>query len=81
MPEPMGNKGDGDNHIQAYNYRLTLTKTKPFRPITAQVPDNYDPSKYELLFRWMAKKGWSGYGDCGMPTRPTTTITARFRLI
>ena len=64
MPEPMGNKGDGDNHIQAYNYRLTLTKTKPFRSITAQVPDNYDPSKYELLFRWMAKKGWSGYGDC-----------------
>ena len=57
MPEPMGNKGDGDNHIQAYNYRLTLTKTKPFRSITAKVPDNYDPSKYELLFRWMAKKG------------------------
>ncbi|MBO4550386.1 MAG: FAD-dependent oxidoreductase, partial [Bacteroidaceae bacterium] len=64
MPEPMGNKGDGDNHIQAYNYRLTLTKNKPFRAITAQVPDNYDPSKYELLFRWMEKKGWSGYGDC-----------------
>ena len=64
MPEPMGNKGDGDNHIQAYNYRLTLTKTKPFRSITAKVPDNYDSSKYELLFRWMAKKGWSGYGDC-----------------
>ncbi len=64
MPEPMGKKGDGDNHIQAYNYRLTLTKNKPFRAITAQVPDNYDPSKYELLFRWMAKKGWSGYGDC-----------------
>ncbi|MBR5053792.1 MAG: FAD-dependent oxidoreductase, partial [Bacteroidaceae bacterium] len=64
MPEPMGNKGDGDNHIQAYNYRLTLTKNKPFRSITAKVPDNYDPSKYELLFRWMEKKGWSGYGDC-----------------
>ena len=64
MPEPMGNKGDGDNHIQAYNYRLTLTKNKPFRAITAKVPDNYDPSKYELLFRWMEKKGWSGYGDC-----------------
>ena len=64
MPEPMGKKGDGDNHIQAYNYRLTLTKNKPFRAITAQVPDNYDPSKYELLFRWMEKKGWSSYGDC-----------------
>jgi len=64
MPEPMGNKGDGDNHIQAYNYRLTLTKNKPFRSITAKVPDNYDPSKYELLFRWMEKKGWSSYGDC-----------------
>lgn len=64
MPEPMGKKGEGDNHIQAYNYRLTLTKNTPFRAITAEVPDNYDPSRYELLFRWMEKKGWSGYGDC-----------------
>lgn len=64
MSEPMPAKGTGDNHIQAYNYRLTLTKNKPFRPITEKVPDNYDPSKYELLFRWMEKKGWSGYGDC-----------------
>ena len=64
MSDPMPANGTGDNHIQAYDYRLTLTKTKPFRPITAQVPDNYDPSKYELLFRWMEKKGWSGYGDC-----------------
>ena len=64
MSEPMPAKGTGDNHIQAYNYRLTLTKNKPFRPITEKMPDNYDPSKYELLFRWMEKKGWSGYGDC-----------------
>ena len=64
MSDPMPANGTGDNHIQAYNYRLTLTKTKPFRAIPSQVPDNYDPSKYELLFRWMEKKGWSGYGDC-----------------
>lgn len=64
MPEPMGKKGEGDNHIQAYNYRLTLTKTTPFRAITAKVPDNYDPSKYELLFRWMEKQGWKSYSDC-----------------
>jgi len=64
LPEPMGEKGEGDNHIQAYNYRITLTKNKPFRAITAKVPDNYDPSRYELLFRWMEKKGWKGYGDC-----------------
>ena len=64
MSDPMPAKGTGDNHIQAYNYRLTLTKTKPFRSVTAEVPDNYDPSRYELLFRWMAKKGWSGTGDC-----------------
>lgn len=63
MEEPMGEKGEGDNHIQAYNYRLTLSKQN-FRPITDEIPDNYDPSKYELLFRWMAKKGWSGTGDC-----------------
>ena len=64
MSDPMPANGAADNHIQAYNYRLTLTKTKPFRSITEQVPDNYDPSRYELLFRWMAKKGWSGTGDC-----------------
>jgi len=64
MSDPMPANGTGDNHIQAYNYRLTLTKTKPFRAIPSKVPDNYDPSKYELLFRWMEKKGWSGYGDC-----------------
>lgn len=64
MPGPMGKQGEGDHHIQAYNYRLTLTKNKPFRAITDQVPDNYDPSRYELLFRWMEKKGWQGYGDC-----------------
>ena len=64
MSDPMPANGTGDNHIQAYNYRLTLTKNKPFRSITEKVPDNYDPSKYELLFRWMEKKGWSSYGDC-----------------
>lgn len=64
MPEPMGKKGEGDNHIQAYNYRLTLTKNTPFRSITSKVPDNYDPSRYELLFRWMEKQGWKSYGDC-----------------
>ena len=64
MSDPMPANGTGDNHIQAYNYRLTLTKNKPFRAIPSKVPDNYDPSKYELLFRWMEKKGWSNYGDC-----------------
>ena len=62
MSDPMPEKGQGDNHIQAYNYRITLSKEN-FRPISAKVPDNYDPSKYELLFRWMNKKGWSSYGD------------------
>ena len=64
LPGEMPATGTGDNHIQAYNYRLTLTKTTPFHAITAEVPDNYDPSRYELLFRWMEKKGWSSYGDC-----------------
>lgn len=64
MSDPMPEKGKGDTHIQAYNFRITLTKTKPFRSITEKVPDNYDPSKYELLFRWMEKKGWNSYGDC-----------------
>lgn len=42
--------GTGDNLIQAYNYRICLTDSvENMIPIAR--PDNYDPSKYELLLR------------------------------
>lgn len=47
--------GTGDKLMQAYNYRLCLTKNKDNQlPIIA--PTDYEPSKYELLRRLFAKR-------------------------
>jgi hypothetical protein len=66
-------EGSGDNVIQAYNFRLVLTRDPANkRPIAA--PKNYDPAKYELLARylenWMNKAtSDSAPGDyVGRPT-------------
>ena len=51
QPVAFGNPGDGDKCVQAYNFRLCLTKNpanrKPVDP-----PAHYDPAKYELLGRY-----------------------------
>ena len=45
-----GKPGDGDHRVQAYNFRLCLTKeASNKKPITA--PQGYDPKRYELLGR------------------------------
>lgn len=44
--------GEGDKLVQAYNYRICLTDSlENMVPITK--PENYDPSRYELLLRLM----------------------------
>lgn len=46
--------GSGDNHVQAYNFRICLTDDPANRiPITR--PEDYDASRYELLPRYIAK--------------------------
>lgn len=56
-----GENGTGDNKIQAYCYRLCMTRVPENRiPITK--PDGYDSTQYELLGR-VAKAGWSEYFD------------------
>ena len=51
-----GKEGTGDKRIQAYNFRMCLTKVpenrKPFPK-----PKNYDPMQYELLARYL-DQGW-----------------------
>lgn len=42
--------GTGDNLIQSYNYRICLTDSLE-NMIPIEKPENYDPSKYELLLR------------------------------
>ncbi len=49
-PDPPGRKGDGDSRIQAYCYRMCLTKHSPNR-IPFVRPEGYDPEQYELLLR------------------------------
>ncbi|MBO9154271.1 FAD-dependent oxidoreductase [Chitinophaga sp. GCM10012297] len=54
-PAPLGPKGSGNKMVQAYNYRICLT-SDPANMIPITQPDNYDPSRYELLVRLM--KAW-----------------------
>mgnify|MGYP002639799531 CR=1 FL=1 len=54
--EDPGKKGDGDDKIQAYCFRMCLTKNENNRvPFTK--PDGYDPKQYELLIR-IYNSGW-----------------------
>ena len=51
-----GKEGEGDSRIQAYNFRMCLTKVTENR-LPFPKPDNYDPIQYELLARYL-DKGW-----------------------
>ena len=42
--------GTGDEKVQAYNFRLCLSKD-PENAVPITKPDHYDPAKYELLLR------------------------------
>lgn len=54
-----GKTGDGDDKIQAYNFRWTLTNRSDNQAETSE-PENYDESRYELLFRaFEANPNWT----------------------
>lgn len=48
--EPPGPEGSGDSKVQAYNFRLCLTKIEENKAAFPK-PANYDPAEYELLLR------------------------------
>ncbi len=54
--EHPGIKGEGDNKIQAYCFRMCLTDV-PENRIPFPKPENYDPFPYELLLR-VFESGW-----------------------
>lgn len=58
----MGIQGSGDNHVQAYNYRIALTED-PANRIDITKPDNYDPSHYELMLRMHEGYEWGSLND------------------
>jgi FAD dependent oxidoreductase len=55
--EDPGRKGEGDRRVQAYCYRLCLTKIQENR-LPFEKPDDYDSTQYELLVR-VLQKGWN----------------------
>lgn len=56
QPDPPGTPGQGDHRIQAFNFRLCLTKAADRRPFPR--PPGYDPARYELLRRYLAAGVW-----------------------
>jgi hypothetical protein len=50
---PRGQAGASDKKVQAYNFRLCLTKDKS-NQVAIPKPLNYDPHEYELLARLIA---------------------------
>lgn len=64
IPGPMGQQGQADRRVQAYNYRLTVTND-PANRIPFTRPDGYDSTRYELLLRWKEVEPWRrGINDC-----------------
>lgn len=55
-PGDPGEKGSGDKRVQAYNFRLCLTKV-PENRIPYEKPAGYNPQEYVLLAR-LLKAGW-----------------------
>ena len=47
--------GTGDSKVQAYNYRVCLSRD-PANKIAIGQPDHYDPARYELLARLFEKE-------------------------
>jgi len=54
-----GIPGDGDNAVQAYNFRLCFTQIASNR-LPHAPPPMYDPAKYELLARYLEQLVASG---------------------
>lgn len=54
--DPPGENGQGDHRLQAYNFRMTLSRN-PDNRVSFPRPDNFDSNRYELLARVYAT-GW-----------------------
>jgi hypothetical protein len=65
---PAGETGAGDKKVQAYNYRLCMTDRKE-NQVPFPKPPHYDPSRYELLARYLAKKPDLNVGQLMNPVR------------
>jgi len=68
-----GQAGQGDNRIQAYNFRMCMTDD-PANRLPFPRPAGYDPKRYELLLRYLHGGVWDALGSITpMPNRKTDT--------
>jgi FAD dependent oxidoreductase len=63
-----GAAGSGDRKTQAYNYRLCMTDVKD-NQVPFPKPPGYDPSRYELLARYLSLKPGLKVGQLMNPVR------------
>ena len=74
-------KGEGDNRIQAYCYRFTLTDD-PCNKLEIKKPDRYEPLWYEHIVRWLEVNPRAGLDDVltltPLPNGKTDTNHADF---
>jgi hypothetical protein len=54
---PPGKNGEGDQRLQAYNFRMALSQ-HPENRVPFPKPENYDPNRYKLLAR-VFQTGWN----------------------
>ena len=59
--DPPGATGEGDRRIQAFNFRVCLTRAEDRLPFPR--PDGYDPDRYELLLRYVHAGIWDVLGN------------------
>jgi hypothetical protein len=64
-PDPPGMEGEGDKRIQAYNFRMCLTR-EPRTACHFPGPKVYDASQYELLLRTLKAGSRHIYGKFDM---------------
>ena len=56
-PTKLGYQGQGDRRIQAYNFRICLTKDKN-NQVPFPKPPKYDAQRYQLLLRYIQSGVW-----------------------
>ena len=73
LPKAPGKKGEGDKRIQAYCFRLCLSRN-PKNRIPFPRPPGYDRKDHELLRRVLAKRSHTNFGNSQpMPNMKTDT--------
>lgn len=73
---PTPELGAGDKAVQAYNFRMTMTKDAARRvALSSSAPEGFDPSRYEMLFRWIKT-----LSEHEQMTDPNTAIKSYFLL-